>query len=99
MRRRSYRWLVKIGNYKPVALYQPLLEGRPDARLAANIQAFNEAIELYRARKFIEAQNILAPLNTQSPLKLYALYLERIQNFIEFPPPDNWDGVYTATSK
>ena len=92
--------LVKVkGKDKPVALYQPLLEGRPDAKLAANIQAFNEAIELYRARKFIEAQNILAPLNTQSPLKLYALYLERIQNFIEFPPPDNWDGVYTATSK
>jgi adenylate cyclase len=31
--------------------------------------------------------------------KLYDLYLERIESFRQTPPPEDWDGVYTAETK
>ena len=31
--------------------------------------------------------------------KLYVLYLERIEIFRSEPPGDDWDGVYTHTTK
>jgi adenylate cyclase len=92
--------LVRVkGKEKPVALYQPLLEGQPDPLLAADVEAFAEAVELYRSRRFEESLVILAALNEKSPEKIYDLYLERVQNFLKCPPPENWDGVYTALSK
>ncbi len=30
---------------------------------------------------------------------LYDLYAERLADFVETPPPEDWDGVYEATSK
>ena len=30
---------------------------------------------------------------------IYQLYLERIAHYIAEPPPADWDGVYTFTTK
>jgi len=30
---------------------------------------------------------------------IYEIYLDRLSHFRENPPGENWDGVYTHTSK
>ncbi len=92
--------LVRVkGKETPVSLYQPLLEGQPHVDLAGEVRDFERAVQLYRTRQFEQAQQVLARLHDTSPDRIYSLYLERIRQFIKFPPDDNWDGVFTATSK
>ena len=92
--------MVKVkGKDKPVSIYEPLVEGKAPAELINEIDQFQEAIELYRKKQFLEARDIIEELNQQKPTKLYRLYLKRIAAFLETPPPDEWDGVFVATSK
>jgi adenylate cyclase len=55
----------------------------------------------YRARRWREA---LERLGTCAGLAahlegLYDLYRERIENYLENPPPIDWDGVFVALKK
>jgi len=92
--------MVRVkGKDQPVAIYQPLLEGKPDDGMADEVGEFEAAIDLYRKQQFSQAQTLLDQLNQSSPSKLYQLYLDRIRDFQQTPPPENWDGVFTATCK
>lgn len=96
----SFVDLVKVkGKQQPVAIFQPHLEGAPGRELVQEISAFEQAISLYRAQHFGQAKAILATLHRDKPTKLYQLYLDRITTFEKQPPPAEWDGVFTATSK
>jgi len=55
----------------------------------------------FRAREWDEAAESAKQLISEDPaFTIFAnLYLSRIQNFVETPPPENWDGVYRATVK
>ena len=57
----------------------------------------------YRGRDFEGAESLLEAcrsLGSRFGLNaLYELYRERIAHFKEAPPPEDWTGVYTATSK
>ena len=61
---------------------------------------YNKALDLYKERKFHEAigefTKCLEILPEDGPSKLY---LQRCQDYIDNPPPDDWDGVYTMTTK
>lgn len=92
--------LVRVkGKKEPVRLYEPLLEGVPDAALKAEVDRFAEALDRYRCRDFDGAMAILIELNSQKTVPLYSLYLERVEAFKTFPPPPGWDGVFTFTTK
>lgn len=82
------------GKEQPVAIFEPL---GPASELTA---ADHEALRHYRARQWDQAKRRLQTLQQDDPRQpLYALYLERIALYREQPPPDDWNGVFTHSSK
>jgi len=64
------------------------------------LEHYNEGLNLYKQRKFAEA---LARFNTalkfepgDGPTKLY---ISRCLELSKDPPPPDWDGVFTMTTK
>lgn len=92
--------LVRMkGKKQPVKIYQPLSEGQPSHILLEEVRRFEAAIAAYQKRNFTEAENILRPLAEENPCRLYTLYLDRLQAFSHSPPPEDWDGAFSFTTK
>jgi adenylate cyclase len=91
------------GKVKPLSVYRPLgplAEASDEQRkLAAD---FDAALAAFRAQRFEEArdrwQTIIDayPADLTGPAGVMKL---RAEYFIAEPPPADWDGVYTKTSK
>ncbi len=64
------------------------------------LELYNQGLELYKKKQWdfaikkFEESVKLDP--NDGPSKLY---LERCRSFKKIPPPDDWDGVFTMTSK
>ncbi|NWF55468.1 MAG: adenylate/guanylate cyclase domain-containing protein [Syntrophaceae bacterium] len=94
--------LVRVkGKDQPVKIYELLSlvkTASPDQRALA--EGFHAALAEYRKREWDKAreafQNLLARFPHDGPAKLY---LERCQTLSQNPPPTDWDGVYTLTTK
>jgi adenylate cyclase len=90
------------GKTKPVRVFDLM---RPDSLrgggdLRGFTQLFNEGRELYRARQFERAKAVFFEgLKIKPEDKSCHMYLGRIENFMQEPPGDDWDGVYTFTHK
>lgn len=88
------------GKANPVTIYEPLgLKEEMEVAVIKRKQDFEQARAAFLARDFDEAENILRKANKRFPGKLYEMYLERIVHFRETPPPADWDGVFTFTTK
>jgi adenylate cyclase len=91
--------LTVKGKSKPVEVFA-LLNDRslpPPAWLAK----YNDAVKLYRSRKFAEAASQFEAARKEIGLKDYLceMYIERCGVYIEQPPPEDWDGSYTLSEK
>ena len=89
------------GKDKPVAIFEPLA---PEADVSESEQQeldlHHAALKLYRNRQWQQARDRFIQLQHIAPeRKLYSLYLERIASFMEIPPPADWDGTYSFTTK
>lgn len=65
-------------------------------------QAHGQMLESYRDRLWNEALLDIERCLTMADAKteaFYRIYQERIEDYRDNPPDENWDGVYTATSK
>jgi adenylate cyclase len=92
--------LVRVkGKELPVRIYEPLCEGEPAPELKKQTEAFAEALGHYAKREFQEAAAIILALNQTTRLRIYDLYLDRIAHFAVNPPPEDWDGSFTFTTK
>ena len=98
--------LIKVkGKTKPVNIYALL--GDPAVAASAPFLALAakhaEFLKVYRSARFDEAAKLLAEASALGEPwhlgKLYDLYIERLEAFQTDPPPQGWDGVFTATSK
>jgi len=90
------RYVDKVrvkGKNKAVMIYEPLAEGVPDAALLREAEVFENAAADYRAQKFLRAREAIETLYCNNPLRLYAIYLNRIDKYLQSPPPADWDGV------
>ncbi|TCS73027.1 adenylate cyclase [Sulfuritortus calidifontis] len=88
------------GKAQPVAIYQALgLKAELDAAVLRLAERFESALADYQARRWDAAESTLRALNTETPEPLYGVYLERIEHFRREPPPADWDGVFTYTTK
>jgi len=89
--------LVRVkGKEQPVEIFEPLRIGR-DAD--PELEQWRKALQHYRQRRFSEAHSELAILNRKSPQRLYQLYLERTEQFLQTPPPADWDGCFRHQTK
>ncbi|MBL0141295.1 MAG: adenylate/guanylate cyclase domain-containing protein [Betaproteobacteria bacterium] len=100
----NYREIDKVrvkGKLEGVAIFEPI--GRQSDLGQETLQEasrFHKAIDAYRAQRWDEAENLLKNLAYAAPeSKLYKLYLDRVAHFRASPPPANWDGVFTFTTK
>lgn len=69
--------------------------------LLKELESYHKAIALYKDSKFEEALKIFEEINNsqnKSNIKIYDIYIERCQYYIELPP-ENFNGVYEHTTK
>jgi adenylate cyclase len=87
------------GRAQPVEAFTVLDLGAgvaPPAWLAQ----WEEAIRLYRQRKFAEAERAFTAVQTEIPEDpLVQEYLRRVREYLVTPPPEEWDGVFTLKKK
>ena len=92
---------VKVkGKDVPVAIFEPLgleVELAPEAR--QETEKFEAALMDYQGRNWDDAEIKLMELRKAKPCKLYDVYLDRVTHFRFNPPPTEWDGVFTFTTK
>lgn len=82
------------GRNEPVRMFEPL--AKPLAEAVA--EEWDRVVRFYLAGNFAAAREHLGELHDAHPDPLYAVYLERLEEFAA-SPPESWDGVYTHTAK
>jgi adenylate cyclase len=89
------------GRPEPLTVWEVLGEaGAVDAATAARVARYHEAIDRYRARRWLEAEKLFADLEAEAPDdRPVALYRRRSREALEDPPPPDWDGVHVARTK
>jgi adenylate cyclase len=81
------------GKQQPVVMYELLVS---DQEL---LPEFEKGLELYRGREFKKALAVFESLVKQFDDGPSKLYIQRCSDYLETPPPPDWDGVYTANGK
>jgi adenylate cyclase len=99
--------LIRVkGKLQPVTIYELIgragensVYGTPD-EVRARLDLFQQAHELYRKRRWEEAQKtfqlILDKWPDDGPSRTY---WKRCQDYLFDEPPSGWDGVFTMTHK
>ncbi len=90
-----------VGKKIPIKVYELLNEkGKMVDEAKKLISLYNEGIELYHKRKFEDGMRkfdqILKIYPTDTPSKIYHQRCEVLRNF---PPKEDWDGVFDMSSK
>ncbi|MHB1948146.1 MAG: CHASE2 domain-containing protein [Gammaproteobacteria bacterium] len=89
------------GKEKGIAIYEVVCrkqEATPE--INSEITESDLALNYYFNSDWEKAQALFAELHSKYPhVKLYKLYLERIEEFKLNPPPENWDGIYVMKTK
>ncbi len=87
------------GKETPVTIFTAY-EAEAAAGLRPEMDRFESALSLYRARRFEEAYEAFARLAVgRHQLKLYRLFEERSRRLREMPPGEEWDSVFDYPSK
>lgn len=97
---REVDWVRVKGKYKPVRIFELICEGPPPADKAPMLNFFNTGFNLYHDKKFEEAkQSFAQALQALPGDPVSTLYLERCEEYLQNPPPEEWDGVYVMKTK
>ncbi|MEY2658324.1 MAG: hypothetical protein RLZZ395_2066 [Pseudomonadota bacterium] len=85
----------------PIRIYQPLaLATEWDASSQQQLDRWHAALTAYRQQHWDEAENLLLELQQARPEeKLWGIFLERVAEYRDHPPGDDWDGVKKFDSK
>jgi adenylate cyclase len=89
------------GKAQPVAVYELIGRAGQFGRFTPELLAtYERSIQLYRAQEFEDAaaafREVLAHVPNDGPC---TMYLERCDELVAAPPPQDWDGVYVMTHK
>ncbi len=99
--READRLRVK-GKENAVSIYESL-DVYPEARfpyMEQVLTAYNSGLTHYRTQDFKEAvTQFEKALNLHPGDSLSKLYRDRCTHFLATPPPEDWDGVWTMTTK
>jgi len=93
--------LIRVkGKTRPVVIFE-LLERRPGTPEKIELATrFEQGLDLYSNRRWNEAlevfESVRRDFNDDAPSRVF---IERCRAYLENPPPDDWDGAYTMTTK
>ena len=89
------------GKDKPVAIFEPIgPKSSVDQATHDELKLYQQALKYYRDQNWDMAELQFLNLARMSPQrKLYQVYAERVAIFRESPPGQDWDGVFTFTTK
>lgn len=89
------------GKIKPIRIYTVYSSKNRDINQLQNeLKLYHQALKTYKKKDFNDAKKYFNELTISYPeKKLYQFYKERCAFFIKNCPDENWDGVFTHTSK
>ncbi|MGH7388051.1 MAG: adenylate/guanylate cyclase domain-containing protein [Candidatus Rokuibacteriota bacterium] len=90
------------GKHEPVAIYEAMdhLTDETFPNLTPTVERYADGVRLYRAREWKDALACFREALALNPDdKPSQIYVERCEHFLESPPSDEWDGVWTMTTK
>lgn len=89
------------GKNKPVEIYELVAQkGEIDKKLKEIIEIYSTGMNLYQMKRWNEAgENFAAVLQIAPDDGPSKVYFERCKYFAANPPNEDWDGVYTFTTK
>jgi adenylate cyclase len=90
------------GKHEPVAIYEAMdhFTGDTFPNLGRMVERYAAGIRHYRAREWKDARACFQEALKLNPAdKPSQLYVERCEHFLQNPPPGDWDGVWTMTTK
>jgi adenylate cyclase len=98
---REVDWVRVKGKAQPVRIFELVGEnGQVDENRLQVIKHFGEGFHLYHAREFAKAiEEFKKALEINNHDACTQLYIERCQDYLEEPPAQDWDGVYTMKTK
>ena len=94
-----------LGKSEPVKVFELISEKVKNLKSIKILPAYHEALDLYKNqewKKAIEAFKASDALEDMFPGRKTnpsRIYIPRCEHFLDNPPGDNWDGVWTLTSK
>ncbi len=97
---REVDWVKVKGKKQPVKIFELIAEGNLNGDPLKAVEAFNRGYACYHEKKFSEAVtafNLALSLNPNDNTS--KIYVERCQEYITEPPPNDWDGVYVMKTK
>ena len=62
------------------------------------VDDFEKAMEFYLQKDFLKASEIFNNLSLLDD-KPSKVYLQRCKEYLQNPPEENWDGIYTLNEK
>lgn len=90
-----------VGKNEPITIYD-LIErkNQTTGKKADLVEIYNKGLELYKQRNYADAikmfESGLEIIGNDGPS---ITYIDRCKEFLENPPAEDWDGVYTHTQK
>ena len=93
--------IMVVGKTEPVTVYELLNRKNQSSSTVADLAVqFGKGLNLYKAGNFglakAEFESCLKIVATDGPAQTY---IQRCQSYIDIPPGDDWDGVFTLTEK
>jgi adenylate cyclase len=90
-----------VGKFEPVNVYQIIgRAGHVDETLARTVALYEKGLACYRSKDFSTALTLFGEALSLSPDDGPAKTLaSRCREYMQTPPPQDWNGVYKATSK
>ena len=71
-----------------------------DEKTVKMLDAYNKGLELYRNRDFQGGMQYFEKALEFKPNDGPSqMYIQRCKDYIQSPPPSNWDGVYVMKTK
>lgn len=99
-----FRKLDKVrvkGKKNGIAIYEVVcLQTEAAPELLQELETYHKALDLYFLQQWDEARKWMVQLHDQFPqIKLYQIYIERIDEFKHQSLPEDWDGIYAHATK
>jgi adenylate cyclase len=97
---REVDWVKVKGKNEPVRIFELICEGEPPIEWTSCLAHFNQGFALYHEKKFKAAGlKFQEALIARPGDPVSKIYIERCAEYVNQPPPSDWDGVFVMKTK